>query len=262
MARNVKSTGIKKAKEIIESRRPKNLNRPTVFSLKKKRGVYRFLQPVFTFVDEEGNRVKVRYIKDQNSIFADEQKFDDLETIKLENIPLKEHNEVKDPLLRDFLLLHPSFGKSYILVDPEGEAEQRLKKIEAFDEVWDKVRSMSSEELKGLIMLLTGKSLTSLTGQSNSELRLLVRGIAEQDPQRVSEALNSQEIKTLYLYHTAVALGYLKYIPHREVVIWTDTQKELCKVPTNRDPGMWVAKQLLTDDFLSAKEILEKQIND
>jgi hypothetical protein len=246
------------AKNLIKERRPAVDSGMAVFALNK--GINLLISPKFTFIDSEGNRTHVRYAQDQNSIFVDEQV--EIDPIKLSRIVLNEKTVIKDSLLMDFLLINPSFGKLYKLIDPAGEAKKEMDRVSKFDDVWDSVRQLSLENTKALNLLLNDVSLSQMANTTMPELRLSIRKIAEKDPERVQEAMADPVLETLYLYHMGIALDVIKYLPRREVVIWTDSQKELCKVPTNKEPSMFVARQLLTDDFLKARELLETKLND
>ncbi len=258
MAQATSNKAITTAKKLIKERQPAVDSGMTVFALVK--GVTLMVNPKFTYIDDDGNRTHIRYAKDQNSIFVDEQV--EIDPIKMQHITLSEKNVITDKVLQNYLLLHPGFGILYKLIDPAGEAVKEMDRVSQFDEVWDAVRQLSQENTKALNLLLTDTPLSAMANTTLPELRLSIRKIAERDPERVKEALEDPVLKTLYLYHMGTALGVIKFLPRREVVLWTDSQKELCKVPVNKDPGMFVARQLLTDDFLKARELLEQKLND
>lgn len=245
------------AMALLESRRPSVDYGGDVFVLKT--GVKCLISPKMVFTDKTGNKTKIRYHQSFNSIFEDEQ---DDEGVRLTRIPLNKKTVITDPLLRDYLLLRQEFGKAYELIDPAKNAKLHLEQLETFDTVWDSVRDQTTEGLKSLNLMLTNMTLTQMSTMTVPELKLSLRAIAEKNPGRVKEALADPIIKTLYLYHMGVSLGEIKYMPRREAVVWTDSNQDLCKVPINKDPGLHTARLLLTDEYLSAREMLEKKIND
>lgn len=259
MAQSTSANAVKSANAYLEDARPKVDTGEAMFALKK--GVNLLVPPKFTYTDKEGNKTKVRYVRDQNTIFADKQ-VDSGDGVVLEQIILNEKNVIKDPLLRDYLLLYPAINKRYELIDPAGQAQKEMDRLSKFDTVWDQVRQLSLESTKALNLLLTDTKLSSMANSTMPELRLSIRNVALKDPDKVAEALADPKLETLYLYHMGIALGVIKYAPKREAVLWADSQKDLCKVPVNKDPAMWVARQLLTDDYLQSKELLETKIND
>ncbi len=257
MENTIKNT-IKNAKELIDSRRPASDLGYVAFELRK--GTSLLLNPKFVFTDREGNRIRVRYLRGFNSIFVDEQQL--TEEVKLEYISLETQNTTRSRQLIDFLLLHPGFGSLYNLIDPAGEARREISRIEVFDDLWDRVRALELQRLKSVNLMLTNLALTQINQMSEAELRLNIRTIISRNPESVAEALDDPVLDTLYLYHLGTELGLVKYSPVRGAVLWTDSNEELVKIPVNKDPGLYTAKMLLTDDLLKARELLEGRIHD
>lgn len=251
------SGAIKAAKELIKMRLPKADYNAFVFKLKK--GHTLMLKSKFTFVDENGSRAQVRYVSDMNSIFVDEQ--DNSMPVKLNTINLRPSTTITERLLTHYLLIHPKYGKEFTLIDPAGEAEKELQSIDKFDEVWGEVRAQPVETLRGLNILLTPVSVGALASMSIAELKLPLRNLTKKDPEAMQEALKSPIIKPLYMYHIASALDIIRFMPKRGAIIWVDTDKEICKVPINEEPGVFFARMMLTSDFAKVKEMLEDRIN-
>lgn len=253
----VDESAVKEAKALIDSRRPKL---DGVHFFKLINGSYRMISPKFTFTSSDGVKVKIRYNKEFNTIFEDDQDNGGY-PVKTQYIVLDKHNQVSDKALIDFLLLHPVFGKGYTVVDPAGNAEKELRVLEAFDDVWDKVRSLTEEQLKALILLLMPSKLVDINNKTIAELRLMIRHKAQTDTQEVAESLESPLLRTLYLYHMALELGEIKYDKKSGYIIWTDNKKEIIRIPEDKDPGMVVARALLQEDNIRIRELLEEKIN-
>ena len=111
-------------------------------------------------------------------------------------------------------------------------------------------------------MLIPSMAISEVNKALPSRLRLMLREIASKNPEDVKDVLQDPILNTIYLYHMGVALDIIKFSPKREAVLWTDSGQELCKVPVNKDPGLHTARQLLTDEYLKAKELLESKLND
>ena len=260
MAKKTNGTPLQNAKKVIQDRRPAVESNMSVFRLKG--GHTLLVRPKFMYKDENGGKVKVRYSDQFDSIFVDEQD-DGGEPVKLERIPLSATNTLHDPLLRDYLLLHPDYGRKFYLVDKEGDAQRDLEKIDKFDSVWDEVRKLEDHQLRALtMMLIPSMAISEINKALPSRLRLMLREIASKNPEDVKDVLQDPILNTIYLYHMGVALDIIKFSPKREAVLWTDSGQELCKVPVNKDPGLHTARQLLTDEYLKAKELLESKLND
>lgn len=249
----------KSALKTINERLPSIDYEANTFKLLK--GKQRIVRPKFIYKSEKGNKIPIRYSKTENSIFADEQ----AEPVNLEYINFDQQLVVRDKNLLHFMLLHPQYGKLWKLNDPNKDAEQELDKVSRFDQVWDSLRQLDDQTLIGVYLMLPETGRHTLEGLSQKPRTLLLMGlrkIAESQPDKVREVLEDPVLKTLYMYHMAVGIGILQYIPRREAIVWTDSKKEVCKVPVNKDPGMHLARLLLTDDFVQARELLEQQLND
>lgn len=249
---------MKSAELLLKARRPEKDLGASVFEL--MRGVSRTLKPKFIFVDKEGNKTGVRYSSTLNSIFEVEQ--DNYDVVRLEHITLNQQTVIYDKLLRDYLLLHPSYGKMFRLVDPVRVAKQALERTDTFDEIWFEVRGLADDKLKSLLLLLTPTSLSKLSSMERPELRYMARLITERKPGDVKEALSDPILETLHLYHMGVGLDVIKYVPRRGAVVWGDSDKEICKVPANKEPSTFLARAMLTDEYLKVRELLEQKLND
>lgn len=260
-ARSPEVLAIDAAKKIIKDRLPLHKKGTATFRLLNSLSF--LISPKFYFRDSEGKRVLVRYTRQSNSIFAEQQ--DDVDgEIELRRISLKESTLIDDPNLRDFLLLHPWYGKYWELVDKQKDAKLELDRIERFDEIYGKVRKdLSEEQLKSLYMLLIPETQPqSVSSMTTPELRIGIRKIAENKPEKVEKAMASPLLKTLYVYHMAEALKVLAFDPQSGVVKWVESDKELCKVPVDKDPAMYVAQLLTMDEHVSALERINKELYD
>jgi len=246
------------ASELLKKRRPISKHGGATFKMLRMNDF--MLQPKFMFRDGNGNATLVRYAKNMNSIFAFEQY--DGDDVRLERIPLVKSINISDPNLRDYLLIHPRYGRDFVLVDRQREAKEELERVEAFDEVYAKVRSLDSHKLKSLYLLLIPGLPHEASSLSVPELRVKIRPVAEEKPYVVQEALDNPILDTLYLYYLGEALKVIKYEPKLGAVKWAVSGKELCKVPASQDPAKHVARFLVMDENIAAKEMLEKELYD
>lgn len=249
---------LKSADKVLKERRPESDASVAIFEL--LRGVNLVLKPKFVFVDSGGNKTGIRYSSTLNSIFeVDQHEYD---TIRLEHITLNQQTVVRDKLLRDFLLIHPHYGKRFRLVDPVRVAKAALYKTDLFDEVWFEVRALADDKLKSLLLLLTPATLAGLSALSRPELRYTARLITEKSPSEVKEAMADPILDTLHLYHMGVGLDVIKYNSRRGAIVWCDSDKEICKIPANKEPSTFLARAMLTDEYLKVRELLEQKLND
>jgi hypothetical protein len=249
--------GIVELKSLAKSRMPKHEVGYYVFMLNSGRA--HIMKPKAIVTSKSGVKIRLRYSKDSNSIFELEQETDGVEPM-LEHIMLGESNTITDASLVEYLLIHPDYGKNYVIYDGAGSAEKELEAFDEFDDVWDKVRALSLEEMKAMLMLDTGRGLSEINKIAPSEIKLALRKKSESNTKGMTELLASPLLKPIYMYNMGLTLGYIKYTK-AGTVIWADSQRELCKVPANQDPAKHVARFLTQDENLGVYELLTEKIN-
>jgi hypothetical protein len=268
MAKREDLTAIGEARKVIEDRLkeftsikdPKKDDKALLFRLKGRKDVW--LSPKFTFQTPSGKKVNIRYLRDQNSIFEQEQELADGEVAQLAHINIEGNITVKDTNLRDYLILNSFFNVKYEIFDPKAIAEKEQEKQDMFDDVWQKVREKKSEDLKAVYMLSTGESVSKVNELSPAEMKVSLRRIAEHDPSRMRETLESSLLRPLFLYHFGVELGFIKHNRATSDITWVDSKKRICSVPVDADPSKHFARFLLEDDNVPVREKLEELIND
>lgn len=248
------------AKEVIAERlKGYNTSNGVLFKLKNRREVY--IKPKFTFDTPSGQKCKVRYLRDEGSIFVSDQ-IDVPDDVTLEMIGISQHLVANSKNLQEFLVLNKAFNKVYEIHDPEQIARLEEEKTEAFDSVWYKVREKKREDLKALYMLASGAKISDLKDLSTSEMKMDLRHITEKDPEKMREYLESRLLRPLYLYHYSMEMGDIKLDALTNDIVWTDSKKKICTVPVDADPAKFFAKLMLEDDYLPVREKLEELANE
>lgn len=249
--------GISELKSLAKGRLPKHEVGYYVFMLNS--GRTHILKPKSIVTSKSGVKVRLRYSKDLNSIYELEQETDGIEPM-LEHIMLGETNTFTDAALVEYLLLHPDYGTKYVIYDGAGSAEKELEAFDEFDDIWDKVRALSLEQMKAVLLLDTRKGISEINMLSTPEIKLTLRTKAQKDTKGLSELLASPLLQPIYLYNMGLALGYIKHTKSGSVV-WADSGRDICKVPADKDPAIHVAKFLLQDENLGVLELLTEKIN-
>lgn len=259
--KKTEQTAISEATELIKSRRPLKPERGATFRLK---GLFMIhVKPRFTYVSPSGKKELVRYSKNENSIFVSEQVGYDEDTgSKNHTIVLNKNTNITDPLLRDFLLLHPHYGRYWELYDPEREYKNKLALIDAFDDVWFKVKDLSVSEMRALLYFMSPSPYISVDTMDKAELKVSLRNITEANPTAMKNALSNPRVKNLYLYHLGTSLKELMYDEHSGEIKWASSGKAICKVPASQKPGMYFAELVSTQEYADVLVELEKRLYD
>lgn len=198
------------------------------------------------FDEEKKKNRSLRYASNQTSPFQDEQ--DDnaiLEPIVFEDGILQVPQT--NPVLYEFLKLHPNNGEVFYEWDPEKDAEDRLKNEELILDAKIAARSLSPDKMASIIRVFTGRDTSKM---STSELKWEIMKIAEDYSEDFLESLDDPELEVDDLAHKAFKDGYMATRNHGRDVHYNlkDNRKRAFSVPMNETPESALAAWFKTED--------------
>lgn len=198
------------------------------------------------FDEEKKKNRSLRYASNQTSPFQDEQ--DDnaiLEPIVFEDGVLQV--PPTNPVLYEFLKLHPNNGEVFYEWDPEKDAEDRLKNEELILDAKIAARSLSPDKMASIIRVFTGRDASKM---STSELKWEIMKIAEDYSQDFLESLDDPELEIDDLAHKAFKDGYMATRNHGRDVHYNlkDNRKRAFSVPMNETPESALSAWFKTQD--------------
>lgn len=198
------------------------------------------------FDEEKKKNRSLRYASNQTSPFQDEQ--DDnaiLEPIVFEDGVLQV--PPTNPVLYEFLKLHPNNGEVFYEWDPEKDAEDRLKNEELILDAKIAARSLSPDKMASIIRVFTGRDASKM---STSELKWEIMKIAEDYPEDFLESLDDPELEIDDLAHKAFKDGYMATRNHGRDVHYNlkDNRKRAFSVPMNETPESALSAWFKTED--------------
>jgi hypothetical protein len=186
------------------------------------------------FDEEKKKNRSLRYASNQTSPFQDEQDENAIiEPIVFEDGILQVPST--NPVLYEFLKLHPGYGEVFYEWDPEKEAEERLQTEELILDAKIAARSLSPDKMASVIRVFTGRDTSKM---STSELKWEIMKIAEDYPQDFLESLDDPELEIDDLAHKAFKDGYMATRNHGRDVHYNlkDNRKRAFSVPMNETP--------------------------
>lgn len=198
------------------------------------------------FDEEKKKNRSLRYASNQTSPFQDEQ--DDnaiLEPIVFEDGVLQV--PPTNPVLYEFLKLHPNNGEVFYEWDPEKDAEDRLKNEELILDAKIAARSLSPDKMASIIRVFTGRDASKM---STSELKWEIMKIAEDYSQDFLESLDDPELEIDDLAHKAFKDGYMATRNHGRDVHYNlkDNRKRAFSVPMNETPESALSAWFKSED--------------
>ena len=198
------------------------------------------------FDEKQKKQRSLRYASNQLSPFQDEQ--DDnaiLEAIVFEDGVL--HVDDNNPVLYDFLKLHPSNGTVFYEWDPEKDAEEKLKNEELVLDAKIAARSLAPEKMASIIRVFNGSNTDKMT---ISEMKWEVMRIAEDYPEDFLESIDDPELATDDIAFRAFKDGYVSTRNHGRDVHYNlkDNRKRMFSVPMDETPESALKAWLKTDE--------------
>ena len=147
--------------------------------------------PLLWFDETTGTNKALRYARNQNSPFQDEQ--DDnaiLEPIIFENgfLTVKKENQV----LQKFLEYHPGKGRVYVEVDKAKEATDVVKNLNLEVDALIQARQLKVDEVENIARVIFQKDISTVT---TDELRRDILVFAKNQPQDFMLLLKDPALK-------------------------------------------------------------------
>lgn len=199
------------------------------------------------YYDEEKKKNRsLRYASNQTSPFQDEQD----ENSIMEPIIFEDGSLVvpsTNPVLYEFLKLHPGNGEIFYEWDPAKEAEERLKMEDLILDAKIEARSMSVDKMASVVRIFTGKNSDKM---SPSELKWEVMRLAENDPEEFLNAINDPELALDDTSFRAIKDGYVSVRNGGRDVHYNlkDNKKRMFSVPMGESAESALAAWLQSED--------------
>jgi len=202
--------------------------------------------PLLWFDEETGINRPLRYARNQQSPFQDEQ--DDtaiLEPVVFENgfLSVPKTNQV----LQRFLEFHPGNGRIFVEVNKEADAALENQKIETEVDALIEARQLDVEQVENISRVLFQKDPSRY---SLEELRREILRFAKRQPNDFLTILKDPALKM-----NAAIQGFfdanLLTLRNKDKEIWFNTpsnKKKLMNVPFGEDPIYMASSFFMSDD--------------
>lgn len=188
----------------------------------------------------------LRYASNQQSPFQDEQDENSImEPIVFEDGVLNVPDT--NPVLYEFLKLHPDNGTIFYEWDPVKDAEERLKNEELVLDAKIVARSLAPEKMASIIRVFTGANVDKM---SISEMKWEVMRIAEDYPEDLMDSLDDPEMAIDDIAFRAFKDGYVSTRNHGRDVHYNlkDNRKRMFSVPMDETPEKALASWIKTEE--------------
>jgi hypothetical protein len=210
--------------------------------------------------DEKNNLNRaLRYAINQKSPFEDEQDGNAIiEPIIFEDGFLSVPRT--NPVLQEFLHLHPLNGIIFVQVDKEKDASAQVEDLNIQVDALIEARQLSIDQIETLTRVMFGKDPSRL---STAELKRDILVYAKKDPKGFLSVLNDPELK----FQARIRLFFenkLLVLRNGDKEVWYNTstnKKKMLSVPFGQEPYDMVAHFLQSDEGIDSLKMLEASLS-
>ena len=213
---------------------------------------------ILWFDEEQGQNRELRYAKNQNTLFRDEQDdFARLEHIIFENgvLTVPRTNPVLQQLMSHY---HPEKGSIWVELDPVKEALDDVEMIEIEIEAMRLVQELEIEHLEAILRTEVGSDINKM---SSKEIKRDCYLFAKNDPGLFIEIANDEDIKLRNLANRAVEASLVSLTDDNTVFKWASNGKKIMTVPFDEHPYTAFARFFKTDEGVDVMKAIVKKLS-
>jgi len=202
----------------------------------------------------------LRYASNQKSPFEDEQDGN----VVLEPVIFEDgflNVKATNPILQEFLYLHPHRDRVYEEVNEEKEAKADIASLEIEVDALIAAKQLSLSQLEMVNKVLFGTNVDTV---STAELKRDVLVYARREPQHFLEVLNDPQLTLNAKVNTFFEKGLLKFRNNRKDIFYNtlSSKKKMLTVPFGEDPYYIASSYLQSEEGIDALKMLESNLED
>ena len=213
-------------------------------------------RPLLHF-DGKTNRA-LRYARNQKSPFEDEQDGNAiLEAIIFEDGFLQVPQT--NPVLQEFLKLHPGNGDIFVEVDYAKDAEEEVEQLNFAVDALVAARTLDTEQLENVARVVLGRDITRMT---TSEIKRDVLVAARRDPRYFMSILDDPMLNLQAKVARFFEEKLLGLRNNGKDVYYNlpGNKKKMLTVPNGEDKNFIIASFLQSDEGIEALKLLENNL--
>jgi hypothetical protein len=214
--------------------------------------------PLLYFDEEKGINRPLRYARNQRTPFEDEQDGNAIvEPVIFEDGFLRVPRT--NPVLQQFLDLHPMNGKKFEVVDNQKDAQEQLDEMNVVVDAMSEAKQMSIEQLEVVGRIILNKDVSRI---STAELKRDILVFARNNPSEFLDMLGDSDLTLKSKCQLFLSDGLLT-TRNKGKELWFNTKgnkKKLMNVPYGEDLIHVLFSYFKTDEGIDVLEYLEKQV--
>ena len=237
-----------------------------VYRLKRKNAPLSYIiptrstsrSPLLYFDEEMGVNRPLRYARNQRSPFEDEQDGNAIiEPVIFEDGFLRVTRT--NPVLQQFLDLHPMNGLKFEAINKKKEAQEELDEINLQVDALIEAKQMSIEQMEVVGRILLSRDVSTI---STAELKRDIIVFAKNYPEEFLELVNDSDLTLKSQCQLFLSEGLLAQ-RNKGKELWFNTKgnkKKLMNLPYGEDIIHVLFSFFKTDEGIKVLEYLEKQV--
>ena len=212
--------------------------------------------PLLYFDEETGTNKSLRYARNQNSPFIEEQDGNAiLEPIVFENGFLTVQKENQN--LQRFLSLHPGNGRTFVEIDKKKDAQAKIDTLNEEVDALIEARQLSLDQVVNMSRVIFNRNVNSLT---TAELKRDLLVFAKENPKDFLLILKDPMLKLNATVQGFFDNSFLT-LRNQDKEIWFNTptnKKKMTNVPFGEDPLHIAVSFFQSDDGVDLLKHLKK----
>ncbi|QDP58574.1 MAG: hypothetical protein Unbinned8138contig1000_38 [Prokaryotic dsDNA virus sp.] len=213
-------------------------------------------QPLLWFDNDTGQNRELRYARNQNSPFVDEQDGN----VILEPVEFIDgflHVKKENQALQKFLECHPALDKIYVRVDKAKDAADIVEDLNLEVDALIMARELDIEQIEAITKVAFGTDPSTIT---SSELRRDILIFAKDDPKGFMALAKDASLSMDAKVKTFIDKSILTFRKNKsEVYFNTPTNKKrMLVIPFGDDPVHSISSYLQSDEGLETLSYLDK----
>lgn len=217
-------------------------------------------QPLLHWDEKTGTNRVLRYSPNQKSIYEDEQDNNVLrEPIIFEDGQLFVPRT--NPLLQEFLEIHPLNNKKFEVIDTEKEASDVVENLNMEVDALIECRNLGIEQVENIVRVAFGEDPSTVT---SAELRRDLLIFAKNNPKDFLQILNDPNLALQSSVSRFFSNKLLTFRRNKKEV-WFNTpsnKKKMLTIPLGEDAYHACEQYFMTDEGVEALKSLENYMNE
>tara|TARA_R100000654_G_scaffold354_3_gene1302 strand:- start:2285 stop:3037 length:753 start_codon:yes stop_codon:yes gene_type:complete len=212
--------------------------------------------PLLYFDEKTGTNRSLRYARNQNSPFMEEQDGNAiLEPIVFENgfLTVKKENQV----LQKFLELHPGNGRTFVEIDKKRDAQDKINILNEEVDALIEARQLSIDQVVNMSRVLFNKNVSTMT---TAELKRDLLVFAKNNPKDFLLILKDPMLQLNATVQGFFDNGFLN-LRNNDKEIWFNTpsnKKKMTNIPFGEDPLHMAVSFFQSDEGVDLLKHLKK----